>query len=188
MAFVALLDSCVLYPAPLRDFLLQLATTGCFRARWSDSIHDEWMRNVLKNRSDLTAGQLHRTRALMDRAVPDCIITGYERTMDTLDLPDAGDRHVLAAVIVGRVDVIVTYNLADFPKDALNPFGILARHPDDFLQQLTHLAPQHILFSAKACRARLKNPVLSPEEYLAVMTRQRLPALVSFLRQNDGLF
>jgi hypothetical protein len=40
-------DACVLYPAPLRDFLMWLALSGAFRARWSAQIHDEWKRNLL---------------------------------------------------------------------------------------------------------------------------------------------
>jgi len=51
--FTAIYDACVLYPAPLRDFLLRLAMTGLFRARWTDRIHEEWMRSVLNNRKDL---------------------------------------------------------------------------------------------------------------------------------------
>lgn len=53
MRFVVLLDACVLYPAPLRDFLLRLATTGLFAARWTNQIHDEWIRNVLAKRPEL---------------------------------------------------------------------------------------------------------------------------------------
>jgi hypothetical protein len=34
-------DACVLYPAPLRDLLVQLATTQIFQAKWTDLIHDE---------------------------------------------------------------------------------------------------------------------------------------------------
>lgn len=41
--FTALFDANVLYPAPLRDLLLWLATTGMFRARWTNEIHEEWM-------------------------------------------------------------------------------------------------------------------------------------------------
>ena len=58
MNFTAIYDACVLYPAPLRDFLLRLAMTELFRARWTDHIHEEWMRSILNNRKDLTAGQL----------------------------------------------------------------------------------------------------------------------------------
>ena len=43
----------MLYPAPLRDFLMRLALTDLYRARWTDTIHDEWTRNVLKQRPDL---------------------------------------------------------------------------------------------------------------------------------------
>jgi hypothetical protein len=67
-SFTAVYDACVLYPAPLRDFLIRLGLSGRFRARWSAQIHDEWKRNLLLNRPDLTAEQLNRTSALMDRA------------------------------------------------------------------------------------------------------------------------
>jgi len=50
MRFVVLLDANVIYPASLRDFLLALATSGLFAARWTDQIHDERMRNVIKKR------------------------------------------------------------------------------------------------------------------------------------------
>lgn len=39
--FSALYDSCVLYPAPLRDLLMYLALTDLFRAKWTDQIHDQ---------------------------------------------------------------------------------------------------------------------------------------------------
>jgi hypothetical protein len=87
----------VLYPAPLRDFLIRLGLSGRFRARWSAQIHDEWKRNLLLNRDDLTAEQLNRTSALMDRAIPDALVTGHEELIAGLTLPDVDDRHVLAA-------------------------------------------------------------------------------------------
>lgn len=74
--FTAIYDACVLYPAPLRDFLMELALTDLFKARWTDEIHDEWIRNVLKNRSDLTIEKLTRTKNRMNTAVRDCLVTG----------------------------------------------------------------------------------------------------------------
>ena len=73
MRFVVVYDACVLYPAPLRDFPIRLATTRLFAARWTDQIHDEWIRNVLAKRQDLSRAQLERTRELMNDAIPDCL-------------------------------------------------------------------------------------------------------------------
>ncbi|MDR0564510.1 MAG: hypothetical protein LBG78_06200 [Azoarcus sp.] len=75
---IAVYDACVLYPAPLRDFLVWIGLTGCVRAHWTVQIHEEWKRNLLHNRPDLTAGQLDRTSSLMNRAIPDALVTGFE--------------------------------------------------------------------------------------------------------------
>lgn len=70
---IAVLDACVLYPAPLRDLLLQLALGDLYRAKWTERIHDEWMGNVLANRPDLIRQKIERTRALMDLHTRDCL-------------------------------------------------------------------------------------------------------------------
>ena len=86
-SFVAVYDACVLYPAPLRDLLLHLALTDLVRARWTERIHDEWIGALLADRADITAAQLARTRSLMDIAIPDAVVTGYEGLIDQLTLP-----------------------------------------------------------------------------------------------------
>ena len=101
-----------------------LALSGRFRARWSMEIHNEWKRNLLKNRPDLTAAQLDRTSELMDLAIPDACVTGYEMLIEGLSLPDIDDRHVLAAAIRCNASVIVTFNQKDFPSATLAPLGI----------------------------------------------------------------
>ena len=101
--FTVIYDACILYPAPLRDLLMQLALTGLFQARWTDRIHDEWTRNVLKNRPDLTVAQLNRTRAMMNAAVEDVVLE-YEYIIPSLELPDTDDRHVLAAAIAAKAN------------------------------------------------------------------------------------
>jgi len=40
---------------------MQLALTDLFRAKWTNRIHDEWIRNLLKNRPDLKREQLEKT-------------------------------------------------------------------------------------------------------------------------------
>lgn len=76
--YTVILDACVMYPAPLRSYLLYLAQTGLYRARWADQIHDEWIRNVIKNNFELDNSKLERTRKLMDAHMPGCLIEGYE--------------------------------------------------------------------------------------------------------------
>lgn len=188
MAFVALYDACVLYPAPLRDLLIHLARTDTFRARWTDRIHDEWIRSLQAKRPELTADQLARTRQLMDRAVPDCLVSGYEHLEAGLQLPDADDHHVLAAAICGRADVIVTYNLKDFPVDVLRPKGIEAQHPDEFVRHLLDLHPGAVLAAVRAQRESLKNPPRTARELLNTFQELGLALTVAALEQMiEGL-
>lgn len=180
--FTVVYDACVLYPAPVRDLLMWLAVSGHFRARWTDAIHEEWMRNVARNRPDLSAANLQRTRELMDRHVPACLVTGYEPLIDTLALPDPNDRHVLAAAIRCGAGAIVTFNLADFPADVLRPFGISPRHPDDFIADLAALHAPAVCAAARSQRTSLRRPPRTVEQYLATLQAAGLPKTVSFLR------
>jgi len=100
--FTVIYDVCVLYPAPLRDFLMRLALTELYRARCTDMIHDEWTRNVLKQRPDLKTEDLERTRSLMNAHVRDSLVTGFEYLIPAVELPDAEDCHVLAVAIHGN--------------------------------------------------------------------------------------
>lgn len=172
---VAIFDANVIYPAPLRDLLMGFAVAGLFRARWTDEIHREWIGNLLANEPHRERVKLERTRELMNKAVLDCLITGYEEIIETLTLPDSDDRHVLAAAICGRADVIVTFNLKDFPKPVLDTFEIEAIHPDDFICHLLDFEPSQVCDALKAQRERLKNPPKSAEEFLAMIEKQNLP-------------
>jgi PIN domain-containing protein len=185
--YTALLDANVLYPAPMRDLLMQLAVTGLFKAKWSAEIHREWIEALLRNEPQRERQALERTRDLMDRAVRDCLVTGYEPLIGSLALPDEGDRHVLAAAIVGRCDVIVTQNLRDFPAAVLTPFGIEAQHPDDFLCDHLNLAPGVFCDAVRKVRARLTAPPYPAEAYLATLTRQGLVATAAELQAFAGL-
>ncbi len=113
--FTAVYDACVLYPAPLRSLLMYLAVTDLYRARWSNDIHEEWMRSVVEDHPDITRAQVERIRDLMNAHVRDCLVTGYESLIPSLTLPDPDDRHVLAAAIRCGADAIVTANLKHFP-------------------------------------------------------------------------
>lgn len=165
MRFAVVYDACVLYPAPLRDLLMRLATTGLFAAHWSEQIHDEWTRNLLRKRPEL-AEAIPRTVKLMNQAVPGALVTGHEPLISALELPDPDDRHVLAAAIRAGAQLIVTFNLKDFPAEILAGFGIEAVHPDIFLEQQFELNEGLVLRTAHRHRASLRKPPLSNREYL----------------------
>jgi predicted nucleic acid-binding protein len=180
--FTAVFDACVLYPAPLRDLLMSVALTDQFRARWTEDIHNEWTRNLLNKRPDLTEEQLQRTVEMMNRAVPDCLVDNYGDYMDSLGLPDPDDRHVLAAAIKCQADVIVTNNLKDFPRSELEKFDIEAQSPDTFLSHLFDLDPIRFCGAVREQRARLKNPEHTADELLDIFYNQGLPLTVSKLK------
>ena len=129
-SFTVIYDACVLYPAPLRDLLIRIARSGIVRARWSDQILDEMVTAILRNRPDLKAGDLDRTRRLMTSAVEDSIVARYEPLIPAIDLPDPKDCHVVAAAIRASAQAIVTFNLRDFPDHDLERWNIEAKHPE----------------------------------------------------------
>jgi len=185
--FTAVYDSCVLYPAPIRDLLLELALTDLFRAKWSAAIHEEWMRSLGAARPDLKREKLERTREFMDLHVRDCLVTNYEDLIPALKLPDKKDRHVFAAAIRAGADVIVTYNLKDFPASELSPYDIEAQHPDAFVMHLLDLAPGAVCACVKTVRARLKNPPVTAEQYLTTLESRELIQTVRVLETYGEL-
>ncbi|WP_065935074.1 PIN domain-containing protein [Pseudomonas sp. 28 E 9] len=172
--FTAVYDACVLYPAALRDLLMWLGLSGLYRARWTSQIHEEWKRNVLKNRPDLTSEQVDNTSTMMDKAIPDGLVTGYEELCSSLDLPDPDDRHVLAAAIRSKAEVIVTFNLKDFPSHILAAYDIEPMHPDDFISDLWDLDQAAVLAAAQKQRRALKRPPMDTQSYLEMLMRQGL--------------
>ena len=175
---VAFLDASVLYSAPLRDLLLELAVSDLFRAKWSASVHEEWIRALLRNRPDLTAERLERTRHLMDAHVRDALVTGFEDLIGEIELPDPDDRHVLAAATVARADTIITANMRHFPEPILSAHGLEAQHPDTFLSNLCDKSPTSFLRALHRVHARLRNPPVSREQHLDTLRRIGLNATV----------
>ncbi|HQC98283.1 MAG TPA: PIN domain-containing protein [Aquabacterium sp.] len=184
--YTAVLDANTLYPAPLRDLLLSLAVDSLYHARWTARIHEEWVRNLARNRPELEV-QLGALVELMNRSVPDCLVENYEGLIAGLVLPDPDDRHVLAAAIAGHADAIVTFNLKDFPADALDAHQIEAIHPDDFVLNQLELRPYEALAAVKKMRARLNRPPQTAAELIATLERSGLPASATHLRQAQAL-
>lgn len=101
---------------------------------------DEVFDSLARNRPDLDPAKLTRTRELMGAAICDVLVVGHEPLIDVVDLPDPDDRHVLAAAIKARAQVIVTQNLRDFPRRGAFTRGVWGR------------------WGRGCCRARLRSP------------------------------
>ncbi len=183
MSFAVIYGACVLYPAPLRDLLIRLARTGVVRACWTEQILDEVFRNLLRNRPDLEGARLAKTRELMTRAVPGCLVTGHEGLIDGLVLPDADDRHVLAAAIASGAQAIVTSNLKDFPERALKQHGLEALSPDAFALDLLDLAPAAVIQAVSEQAQALRNPSHTFAQLLETLHRNGLVRTVAKLRE-----
>jgi hypothetical protein len=160
---------------------MRLALTDLYRVRWTEQIHDEWTRNVLRQRPDLKAGDLQCTRSLMNQRVRDSLVTGYEHLEASIELPDPDDRDVVVA-IQGGANLIVTFNLKDFPAQQLQRNGLVAQHPDDFILDLLDLQPAKVCKAVARHRRSLKAPPKTVDEYLDTLLKQQLTQTVSALR------
>lgn len=185
--FSVIFDACVLYPAPLRDLLMRLAVTDLFKARWTDQIHEEWINALLREEGKFSREKLEYIRDLMDQHVRDAKVIGYESLIETIQLPDPNDRHVLAAAIRCNADAIVTANLKDFPKDILDQYHIEVIHPDDFVCYQLELAPGAVCNAVRLQRLALKKPPKTVEEFLVHLQKCQLPQTVSALKRYQEL-
>jgi hypothetical protein len=140
---VAVFDACVLYSAPLRDLLVELAYRRVCQGRWTDEIHQEWIRNLRDNRQDIEPRKLERTRAMMDR-VRGCLVSGHLPLIPSLTLPDPDDRHVLAAAIHSGSDRIVQ----SMGSDLVFGFSLI---PSAFVYYI-HFMPRRLSIKFE-CRA-----------------------------------
>ena len=186
--FAVIFDACVLHPAELRDFLMWLARTRLFRAKWTATIHDEWIRSIVRRRPDAQQEELRkrllRTADLMNSAIPDSLVAGYESLIPGIQLPDPDDRHVVAAAIFARAEVIVTFNLKDFPTVSLQAFNVQAQHPDDFVLSVIDIDGNAVCEAARRQRENLQHPKKSVDQLLDGLEKIGLVKTVEFLRRR----
>lgn len=182
--YTAILDANVMYPVNVFDILAQFCIEGLFTAKWSQDIDEEWTRNLLASRADLTQEQVYKRRDQQRMALPDWEVEAekYQSLIEAIKLPDINDRHVLAAAIAGHADSIVTFNIKDFPSDVLDQYDIEAIHPDDFICLQLDLIPYQALTAIKHIRLRLKKPPYSAQELLDSYERAGLTSTVTKLK------
>ncbi len=182
MSFVVLYDANVLYPSTLRDLLIRVAQAGLVQAKWTDRILDEVFDALSANRPDLDSQKLDRTRSLMNSAVRDCLVAGYEPLIEAVQLPDPDDRHVLAAAIKARAQVIVTNNLRDFPSKALEAWDMEAKSPDDFILDQMDLSREAVHSAVQRIADSREKPPATLHDVLAMLERDGLFKSAAALR------
>lgn len=173
------IDTNVLISYFSRDFFLELGKRG-LPIRWSLSIEAEF-RDVWARLYPRLSENGPKILQLMRTVVPDWRAPESRRVLREVQLPDVKDRHVLAAAVGGGASLIVTWNLKDFPASALEGYGVAARTPDDVLCTLFEADPEVFLAAAAAMRARLKNPAMTPAEWLESVKSARLVRLAEKL-------
>lgn len=153
---VAVYDACVLYPFHLRNVLVQCAVERLVEARWTDDIHEEWIRNLAAATPGLSADRLRRTRDLMKAVLPAAEVTGHRALINDIELPDPDDCHVVAAAVAGGASLIVSWNLRDFPVRALAPYSLACVDPDTFLCERFAALPDVLLAALANARHNLR--------------------------------
>jgi hypothetical protein len=157
--------------------VIQAAVDRLVEARWTDEIHDEWIRSLAARASAIPPQRLHNTRRLMNQALPAAMVKGYENYVPVVNLPDPNDHHVVAAGIVAGACVILTWNLRHFPAKELKRFGLRKETPDAFLSGLYDEVPDLMIGSLANARRNLSKSQVSASDFIDILKNQRLVEL-----------
>lgn len=138
------LDACVLANFGVCDLLLRLSERPrLIVPHWSEEVLAEVRRTHL-DKLQWPPALAETFQAEIRTAFPAAAVTGYEALLPALTNHEK-DRHVLAAAIRGNCPLIVTFNLKDFPAEALRPWHIAASHPQDYLLILYEMEPRQVI-------------------------------------------
>ena len=176
MPFVALLDANVLFSAPVRDLLLRAAERSLYQPIWTERILDEMSRALREERLDIPPAAADYLVGEIRRAFPEALVEGYEQLVPAMTNSEE-DRHVLAAAARGGAQVIVTWNISDFPESSRESYGIDLQSPDEFACHTWSLAPRVVADILKEQALALKDPPVRLGELLEILDRQ-LPKFV----------
>lgn len=177
--FSVFLDACVLVPVALADTLLRLAEAGLYRPLWSERILDEMVDAIEAVRPNLAAGAARKRADVMRRFFEDAEVAGWQGLEPGITLPDPDDRHVVAAALRGRADVIVTANVRDFPAERLTPVGLEVQHPDEFLLNLLDLEPDVTIAALHSQAAATRRPAISTKVLLSHLAKCGVPGFAA---------
>lgn len=115
MVFTAVLDAAALYPFSLRDTLLRLAQAELYVPLWSAQILEEMRRNLVEDHR-MSEEKAARIVRLMRESFEEAEVDAAEiERLEPAMANHEKDRHVLAAAVAADSEVIVSFNVGDFP-------------------------------------------------------------------------
>jgi predicted nucleic acid-binding protein len=180
MAFPAFFDTCTLYGSTLNDLLLWLAEGGAFRPLWSEGVMTELRKNLVE--AGHAPALVDKRVGTMRAAFPDAMVDGYEELIDGMTC-DEKDRHVLAAAVRANAEVLVTFNVRDFPSGSVDAYDIEIVHPDVFLLDQLDLYPRLTLDTVRRLVEIYDAPPVSVNELLEMLDRSGVPRFVEEIRR-----
>ena len=177
-------DANALYPAALRDILIELAIVEAIRLHWSPQVLDELDRSILKIRPDTDRSRLASRRAAMNAVLPAASVDPSATSIALFNLPDPKDSPIAAAAHDARCSILLTFNLKHFPEidlAAVEP-PIVPMHPDVLLVRLMTQDAAAVLPVIENVRRSLRKPPISLDDYAASLTRSQLPQSAELIR------
>jgi len=183
VAFPAFLDTCVLYSSTLRDTLLRIAEEGAFLPLWSTDVLAE-LKAVLEREADLEPARTTRLVALMQQAFPASDVVDYQVLIDAMTCHPK-DRHVLAAAVAGRAQVLVTFNVKHFPPASVNPHDLTVVTPDAFLLDQLDLYPGRVGRALVCQLTAARRPPLTMGQLLGRLSRAGVPGFADEARRHE---
>jgi predicted nucleic acid-binding protein len=177
-SFGVVLDACALFPNSLRDTLLRASRANLYRLQLTDDLLEEMRRNLVKKR--ISEQKAQALVELIKSEFAESFITHHHLLIGSMPVNEK-DRHVLAAAVATNAQVIVTQNLKHFPPRLLEPFGVEAQSPDEFLVHLFYFDPERVLQVLHVQAETLRKPPKTVEELLDTLMTHA-PRFVSLAR------
>ena len=176
-----LVDADCLHKLYLRTLLLTLASDGHMQLLWTEEIFQEAVQSLIARFPESNSKLRKKFKAIKEFFY-ETEVTGHEHLIGSLGCRDKNDEHVLAAAIKGRADVLLTFNLRDFPRTVHSQPEIV--HPDIFLT-LWFTENTEVGISVLAnWLVRFKYPSMDSGSATALLRRLGCPNLALFIGVN----
>jgi predicted nucleic acid-binding protein len=178
-------DTSVLFPFSVMDLMLALTEDGIHDVLWTEALLGEWEEVVTRDRrrTKATARSITRSirEAFADSEVP---AADYLPLVPGMPGNDPDDHVHMAAAIAGAASTIVTWNLKDFPAEALAEHGLEVLDPDTYLYRLIEQFPDEVGATLIRLAAGKRRPRLSTTQVLDALDKAGISRSVDALRSQ----